>query len=234
MAYNFGQGPAISEVDLYHRVLQGAAQRGGQFYLIFTVLRTFRIKMSVINLESCTPVKRTPWSTVSLQLKTPPIENNYMKKTFQLLSGLLPENPVRAPVRHCLTGSLFTGSFRNWMRKRSPSKCCKLSVSADNVFCGENGQKERSHLDGIRSRMCQHLSSFNCENLPLTNCPLDTAWPWRSYQEEDSTELVFWGSVRAALARWKGLCLKGGSYQLNFIGCTRRGSYSAKGRVSAF
>ena len=31
-----------------------------------------------------------------------------------------------ASVRHCPTGSLFTGSFRNWMRKRSPSKCCKL------------------------------------------------------------------------------------------------------------
>ena len=27
-----------------------------------------------------------------------------------------------------------------------------------------NRRKERSHLDGERSRTCQHLSSFNCEN----------------------------------------------------------------------
>ena len=36
-------------------------------------------------------------------------------------------------------------------------------------------KKGRSHLDGERSRTCQHLSSFNCESCLLTNCLLDTA-----------------------------------------------------------
>ena len=73
--------------------------------------------------------------------------------------------------RQYLTGTLFTGNFR----KCSPSKCCKLAVSAGTVFSGKKWQKERSHLDGERSRMCQHLSPFNCENRPLINRPLDTA-----------------------------------------------------------
>ena len=39
----------------------------------------------------------------------------------------LPTSYSRISIRFCLTDSLFTGSFRNWVRKRSPSKCCKLS-----------------------------------------------------------------------------------------------------------
>ena len=65
---------------------------------------------------------------------------------------------------------------RCWhVRERSPSKCCNLPVSAGTAFCGGHRQKERSHLDGERSRTCQHLSSFNCENRLLTNRLLDTA-----------------------------------------------------------
>ena len=43
-------------------VLQGAAQRGGQFYLIFAVLRTLFScsKMSLFYLKTCTPMKATP------------------------------------------------------------------------------------------------------------------------------------------------------------------------------
>ena len=41
-------------------------------------------------------------------------------------------------------GILFTGRFRHWMRKRSPSKCCKLLVSAGTVFCGKIGRKSGS------------------------------------------------------------------------------------------
>ena len=45
-----------------HRVLQGAAQRGAQFYLIFAVLRAFFLcsKMSLFYLKTCTPMKATP------------------------------------------------------------------------------------------------------------------------------------------------------------------------------
>ena len=32
--------------------------------------------------------------------------------------------------------------------------------------------KQRSHLDGERSRTCQHLSSFNCENPPVSKPPI--------------------------------------------------------------
>ena len=46
----------------YHRVLQGAAQRGAQFYFIFSVLRTLFScsEMSLFSLKSCTPLKATP------------------------------------------------------------------------------------------------------------------------------------------------------------------------------
>ena len=50
-------------------------------------------------------------------------------------------NDKSGKVRHCLTGNLFTGSFRNWMRKRSPSKCCKLRVSAGTISTGRMGRK---------------------------------------------------------------------------------------------
>ena len=38
-------------------------------------------------------------------------------------------------------GSLFTGSFGNWMRKLSPFKCCKLPVSTALRFVGKIGKK---------------------------------------------------------------------------------------------
>ena len=49
-----------------------------------------------------------------------------------VISGM----PHWSEVRHCLTGPLFTVRFRNWMRKRPPSKCCKLLVSAALCFVG--------------------------------------------------------------------------------------------------
>ena len=48
--------------DNSHRVLQGAAQRGAQFYFIFAVLRTLFScsEMSFVALKTCTPLKATP------------------------------------------------------------------------------------------------------------------------------------------------------------------------------
>ena len=56
---------------LPHRVLQGAAQRGGgggEFYFIFAVLRTrfSRSKTSLFYLKTCTLMKGAPWSTARL------------------------------------------------------------------------------------------------------------------------------------------------------------------------
>ena len=71
-------------------------------------------------------------------------------------------------IRHCLTGSLVTCSFCNWMRKRSPSKCCKLPVSI--ALClgggggGEGGNRQKR---AVTSRWRALLS----------NCPLDIAHP---------------------------------------------------------
>ena len=46
----------------FHRVLQGAAQRGAQFYFIFAVLRTLFScsEKSLFSLKTCTPVQATP------------------------------------------------------------------------------------------------------------------------------------------------------------------------------
>ena len=59
------RSPWCRENGQTHRVLQGAAQRGAQFYLIWAVLRTLFScsKMSLFYLNTCTPVKATPWST---------------------------------------------------------------------------------------------------------------------------------------------------------------------------
>ena len=55
------------------------------------------------------------------------------------------------------SGSLFTGSFRNWMRKRLPSKCCKLPVSVGTVFCGTLGRKS-GHVWMASARRCANIS----------------------------------------------------------------------------
>ena len=51
--------------EIFHRVLQGAAQRGAQFHFIFAALRALFScsEMSLFSLKTCTPVKATPWST---------------------------------------------------------------------------------------------------------------------------------------------------------------------------
>ena len=71
------------QICFSHRVLQGAAQRGAQFYFIFAVLRTLLScsKMSLFYLKTCTPLKATPWSTAWFSLRkflaiSPAIQKN--------------------------------------------------------------------------------------------------------------------------------------------------------------
>ena len=62
------QGPFLEnnlfplKVGLSHRVLQGAAQKGAQFYFIIAVLRTLFScsEMSLFSLKTCTPPEGTP------------------------------------------------------------------------------------------------------------------------------------------------------------------------------
>ena len=56
-------------VAISHGVLQGAAQRGAQFYLIFAALQTFLScsKISLFYLKTCTPMKGTPLSALKSQ-----------------------------------------------------------------------------------------------------------------------------------------------------------------------
>ena len=71
--------PLFLRIDLpeiSHRVLQGAAQRGAQFYLILTVLRALFScsETSLFSLKTCTPLKATPWSTPWIRKIPAPIK----------------------------------------------------------------------------------------------------------------------------------------------------------------
>ena len=79
-------------------------------------------------------------------------------------------------IKHCLTGSLFTGRFCNWMRKRLPSKCCKRPESAALGTAGGGGrQKGWSHLDGAGDPMLSDWFSESLylaqNSLPRSLCP---------------------------------------------------------------
>ena len=78
-------------------------------------------------------------------------------------------------IRHCPTGSLFIGSFRNWMRKRSPSKCCRLPVSAALCFSedAKGGEEKRGGWKTSRMTPLPNPPSYGTFSTPLRcHCPV--------------------------------------------------------------